>query len=606
MKAFKLQSERYSRLGNMSAQGIKRLLGTPTIDQLQTVIREAVQNSWDASKGTRRKPAFHVHLRRLTEDEMKVFREVIFKDYVPEDTSDCLSGFLQKRNPWVLELSDVGTLGLGGPTDASVITGEDEDSNFVDFVRNVGTPRDTAHGGGTYGYGKSSLYSLSECGTIIVDSQTKYKGRDERRLIACRVASSFVVKNGRDRGKYTGRHWWGKHDKSGEGLDPVTGRTAESISRMIGALDRRGNDYGTSIMILDPVMEDQPEKVMNAIQRALLWNFWPKMVVYPGKGQAMKFRTRLNGKEIHLPALEDCPPLNIFAKAIRSLKSGDAVPIDCQRPSKHLGLLGIEREVKLERLAGFGPDEDGMFAEAACHVALMRPAELVVKYLTGNPLPPTVEWGGVFVCSDEDEVEHAFAMSEPPAHDDWIPSSMPKGNSKTFVRVALRRVRDQMEQVASAVQINAEGQGAELGKLSGRMGGLLTGALGDGLSLSRPSGRTRGSSGKPKTLKICELEGYGPEEWENGEVLAWFSFRVESPDSREVTLTGSPKVFIDGENSDDTPDGTRPEIRVWLDGDEKLIGNGASVLVSTDKADRIWVGISIPDESAVSFTPEIR
>lgn len=605
MNPFERQSEKYTPLGNMSAQGIKRLLGTPTIDQLQTVIREAVQNSWDASGGTRRKPSFHVHLRQLTEDEMKVFREVIFEDYVPEDADDCLSGFLGKRSPWVLELSDIGTTGLGGPTDASVITDDGEDSDFVDFVRNVGSPRDTTHGGGTYGYGKSSLYSLSKCGTIIIDSQTKYKGRDERRLIACRVASSFVVKSGANRGKYTGRHWWGKFDTKGEALDPVTGRSAESISRRIGALERQDNDHGTSIIILDPAMDDVPEKVMNAIQRALLWNFWPKMVAYPGKGQAMHFYTRLNGREIPLPALEECPPLNLFSSAIRNLKSGEADSIDCQRPSKHLGLLSIVKDVKGARLPGFGPSDDGMFPEAACHVALMRPAELVVKYLTGNPLPPAVEWGGVFVCSDEDDVEHAFAMSEPPAHDDWVPSSMPKGNSKTYVRVALRRIRDQMEQISSAVQINAEGQGAELGKLAGRMGALLAGSLGDGLSPSRPNGKVRASSRKPKALRVCDLEGYGPAEWDNGEVLAWFSFRVESPEPRDVTITGTPKVFIDGENSDEAPDGTRPEIRVWLDKDENLIANGPSVVTSTDQTGLVWVGISIPDDSAVSFTPEI-
>lgn len=605
MKAFERQSEKYSRLGNMSAQGIKRLLGTPTIDQLQTVIREAVQNSWDASKGARRKPVFHVHLRELTDKEMDVFREVIFEDYVSEDASDCLSRFLGRSNPWVLELSDVGTSGLGGPTDASVITSEDEDTNFVDFVRNVGTPRDTVHGGGTYGYGKSSLYSLSKCGTIIIDSQATYKSRDERRLIACRVASSFIIEKGANRGKYTGRHWWGKYDRSGECLDPVAGRTAETISRQIGALERGNKDYGTSIMILDPVMEDQPEKVMNAIQRTLLWNFWPKMVPFPGKGQPMSFYTWLNDKEIPLPELDDCPPLNIFSSAIRKLKAGDAIPIDCQRPQKHLGLLRIERDVKGSRLPGFGPEEDGMFPEAACHVALMRPAELVVKYLTGNLLPPTVEWGGVFICSDDGDVEHAFAMSEPPAHDDWIPGSMPKGNSKTFIRVALRRIQEQMEQVASAAQINAEGQGAELAKLSGRMGSLLAGAPGDGLSPSRPNGKGRGSSRNPKSLKICELEGYGPAEWEGDEVLAWFSFRVESPDPREVTLTGSPKIFIDGENSEEAPDGSRSEVRVWLDRDEKLIGKGANVTLNTDEVDLVWVGISIPDESAVSFTPEI-
>lgn len=604
MRVFERQSEKYSKFGNMSAQGIKRLLGTPTIDQLQTVIREAVQNSWDAAAG-REKPQFVVHLRQMGEQEMETVREVLFADYVPEDAPDCLSGFLEQERPWVLELSDIGTSGLGGPTDASVITREDEDSDFVDFVRNVGTPRDTVHGGGTYGYGKSSLYSLSRWGTIVIDSQTRFKGRDERRLIACRVASSFIVESGVNRGKYTGRHWWGKYDHSGEGLDPVTGDTAESVARTIGALEREEKDYGTSIMILDPVMDDEPEKVMNAIQRALLWNFWPKMVTYPGKGASMAFRTILNGVDKELPDIDDCPPLDIFATALRNLKAGEGIHIDCLRPQKPLGLLRIEKEPKGLRLPGFGPQDDDMFPEAACHVALMRPAELVVKYLDGNLLPPAAEWGGVFVCSDEHEVEHAFAMSEPPAHDDWCPKSMPKGNAKTFVRVALRRIREHMELVAGTTQIVATGQGAELARVSGRMGALLAGAIGDGLSPSRRGGKRGSSPRKPKSLRIVNLEGYGPAEWDEGEVLAWFSFEVESPDSREIILSGHPKVFIDGENSDDAPDGTRPEIRAWLNKDEELMGTSERLIIDSSDASTVWVGITIPADCAVSFTPEI-
>ena len=44
-----LHSERYSVNGNLSAEGFRKLLGTPTLDLLQTVVRESVQNSCDAA-----------------------------------------------------------------------------------------------------------------------------------------------------------------------------------------------------------------------------------------------------------------------------------------------------------------------------------------------------------------------------------------------------------------------------------------------------------------------------------------------------------------------------------------------------------------------------
>jgi len=264
----------------------------------------------------------------------------------------------------------------------------------------------------------------------------------------------------------------------------------------------------------------------------------------------------------------------------------------------------IKKGPKGARVPRFGPQDDGMFPESACHVALMRPAELVVKYLEGNLLPPSAEWGGLFLCSDEHEVEHAFAEAEPPAHDDWVPRHMPKGHAKTYVNVALKRVSQEMEQAVSASGIIVEGGHAELAKLSGRMGSLLNGAIGDGLTDDRPATKGGGRS-KRKSLRITNLEGWGPAAWENGEILAWFNFKLESPDSREVILSGKPRVFIDGDLSEEAPDGSRPQIRIWTDENEELLAEGNKLKIKSDQAELIWVGISIPEETAVSFTPEI-
>ena len=52
------------------------------------------------------------------------------------------------------------------------------------------------------------------------------------------------------------------------------------------------------------------------------------------------------------------------------------------------------------------------------HVALMRKAELVVRYEAGPPLPGDhFGYAGVFKC--DDDVDEIFRRSEPPTHDDW-------------------------------------------------------------------------------------------------------------------------------------------------------------------------------------------
>ena len=50
LKPLDRESEPYSQYGNMSADGIQRLLGAPNLNALQILIRETVQNSWDAGK----------------------------------------------------------------------------------------------------------------------------------------------------------------------------------------------------------------------------------------------------------------------------------------------------------------------------------------------------------------------------------------------------------------------------------------------------------------------------------------------------------------------------------------------------------------------------
>ncbi|MBF2923715.1 hypothetical protein HKB12_23470, partial [Escherichia coli] len=146
----------------------------------------------------------------------------------------------------------------------------------------------------------------------------------------------------------------------------------------------------------------------------------------------------------HVPNPEDFPPLNLFSSALNALQQDaeEVKTIWCERPRRALGKLSIQRNLRADRV-GAALVENSIIPETANHIALMRPFGLVVKYLEGTALPDSrFEWGGVFVCSEEEIVEQAFSTSEPPAHDDWIPENLPKGHQKTFVNVALRNLKE--------------------------------------------------------------------------------------------------------------------------------------------------------------------
>lgn len=484
-----LHSEPYSSTGNIG-ENFKRLLGKPTLGPLHTVIREAVQNIADAAK-LGRGPEILIRLRHLTGEQTTSLRERIFAE-LPEapGSRDGLARFLNGASPIVLEICDFRTTGLGGPTRADRIPADTPRTDFINFLRNIGTPRDTDHGGGTYGFGKASFYAISRCRTILVDTLLSEEPF-ERRFIGCHVGSRFERPD--DDGmmrQFTGRHWWGVCDPNDGVADPATGALAGEFARQIGLPERgtgEAGKSGTSIMILDPDLDDGDLSVSGRrIIEAMLWSFWPRMMRDTPEAKRFSCRVMVGEEELAVPHPEDFPPLDLFCKAMSAVRRGegnDVRPITCGRPKKDLGVLAFEKGLRAPRRPLVA--EESLFEPdgPSCHIALMRPVELVVKYLPGKPMPDSrFEWAGVFVASNDDEVESAFAKAEPPAHDDWIPADLPKGRTRTFVKVALERLAQHAESMGGLAMVRPvpAADAPPLARVAGRLGAVLAGVTGDG------------------------------------------------------------------------------------------------------------------------------
>ena len=126
-----LQSEPYSASGNLAADGFKKLLGTPTLDLLSTVIREALQNSCDAAKKGKG-PTVIIRLRELSEKERDTLENVVLSHSIPDSKSSSrFKELAQRSTRWMLEISDIGTVGLTGPTRADRIPPGCRDTDFA-------------------------------------------------------------------------------------------------------------------------------------------------------------------------------------------------------------------------------------------------------------------------------------------------------------------------------------------------------------------------------------------------------------------------------------------------------------------------------------------
>lgn len=608
-----LHSEPYGVTGNIG-ENFLRLLGTPALSQLQTVIREAVQNIADAAK-LKTGPEILIRLRRLNAAEMKCFRTKLIADLPDEETSrTSLSAFLASDDPVVLEICDYGTTGLGGPTRADRIPVGTKRTDFINFLRNIGTPRDTDHGGGTYGFGKAALYSVSRCRTILVDTLTDDGKEGERRLIGCHIGSRFETEEMGMLRQFTGRHWWGVI-KPREGIaDPALGERAEALAEAVGLPEREQGRTGTSIMILDFETEgEELEVIGQRIVEGLLFSFWPRMMRSAPKKKRFSCRVMVGDKELVVPEPESFPPLDLYCKAMRAARSGegnDVRTIACERPIRQLGRLALEKGLRGKRRPVVA--EDSLFPDTAHHIALMRPVELIVNYLEGNPIPDErFEWAGVFLVDKTDDVERAFALSEPPAHDDWVPGNMERGHAKTFVNVALRRLETaarQMGEIGSARPPRMS-DAPPLARVAGRLGAALSGVGGDGGGEPRGGGGVgggRGDGGGAKRKARASRPVFERLVRDEGAVLALFSTEVwQDEELSGQMLAAHASVALDGAAAKLDRSLEAPEVVRMRSADGSLAGEGGALALD-GFAGPFEILVRVPPDCAVTLDVRLR
>ena len=312
MRQLYLHSERFGPTGNSTSEGVLNQLGRPNLDLISLLVREAVQNSWDARRDQRGGVTFRIDLSALTDLQLDTLAQSVFADVPP---SLPLTGVLEGvERPRVLVLSDHGTIGLGGPTRADIPTPPGQPRDFIDFLRNVGHPPDRPMTGGTYGYGKAASYLASRGQTICV--YTRWEGPDgfESRFIAAALGGTYQAA-GPERELLTGRHWWGVER---DGIaEPVVGEEADEIGAALGLRVRSGNDTGTSIIVIAPDFgETTPQDAIEQICASVLWNFWPKMLPGSSGVVPIAFRFVLDGAAVAVPEPAEYPPLEGYVQAL--------------------------------------------------------------------------------------------------------------------------------------------------------------------------------------------------------------------------------------------------------------------------------------------------
>jgi hypothetical protein len=606
------KSQRFDAEGSTTAPGILKQLGRPSLDEFTILVREAAQNSWDARRGDG-DVEFSIRVERVG-DRASTWKDLLLPGPPERSVPDFEKAI--SSHAWCLVVSDRGTQGLGGPVRATERPLPGEKNDFVQFLRNVGEPRDSALGGGTYGFGKGIFYRTSSVRTILADSRVKLVNGYQRRVMGAALGNDFWDKTDT---RYTGRHWWGRVNQGV--VDPVVGFEAERIARALGLPPFQPHETGTNIVVLgvdlglvsdtDETGFPDPQSLGVHLASAMLWNLWPKFrAIDANAPTAMHFSVTVDGELISIPSPLDVLSLRPFVEAYLALED----PRERRsyrknaHPKIHTGDLAVR--------VGVAPSSETAVVRAARpfddlphHVVRMRQPGLVVDYLEGPGHPdPLFAYGGVFRATAA--ADDYFAASEPPTHDGWHPEGLDKA-AKSVVTGAQRWIRDDLNQRFLIASSSGSGTSTTgLGQGSRRLSSLVAGVSATGADPTGPgtSGGGPGGGGSTGTGRApIRLVG---EPWiasHAGSLAVFIRANVRDLDVLTSVRARMDVVLDGGGREAHAPTGAlTPQILGWASGNDSSVFHPGDLLTNFH-GEEDWIIIAqFSDEVVTRFRLEVE
>ena len=273
--------------------------------------------------------------------------------------------------------------------------------------------------GGSYGFGKGVYEEASDCNTFIVYSvyepnpNSPSDPGSHARLFGCATFDGHTM----GKTNFKGRALFGVYKKR-HGLTecrPILDDDAHRMAKQLGFLERKPNDYGTSIMIIGSTID------IDDLRTSVEDYWWPR--IYSNQ---LSVELWEDDDDVRPPEPRDREDLRPYLRCYSLIEEKMA-------PDEEERLMKLQRESGSDAQPGQlalkalpQSDEDSLDdVESDTHldstVALIRSGpKMVVEYLDPGGRA-AANFAGVFLSHPD--VEQELHLSEPPAHDSWAPNS---------------------------------------------------------------------------------------------------------------------------------------------------------------------------------------
>lgn len=561
--------KRYSKphgAGDQTSGGRGKLLkSNSNLSRTELLVRETLQNSWDAREQGWY-PAFGIRLHKLSPETRAILLKQVFTE--TDHNLDKLRQSLNNEDCHVLEIYDRGTVGLNGPVHPSKAPEPGEPNNFTPLVFDIGTTKTAEGSGGTYGFGKTAAFEASAAHAVVYWSATSNRQDElEHRLIAASLHEPYHIGGKR----YTGAHWWGVPSEGA--VIPLTGSDAEELGEKLfhthfGFEEDGDPEKGTSILIIDPIVSikennaseetrvavrtrEHVETLLQQLKEAIARHAWPKFILDEQDEPPMSIELLHDELALEIEELDVAEYVDqnygdygYSLAQIRKEQGTDYAddspalarnerPLTSQTFDIVLGKTPLEDQHGREKLYGKRDSRlvghlhlfryanlDAASATVAPmrSVALMRSLpELVVSYEKfGIQDDDIITWHGVF--KPVPEVDHHFGATEPPTHDAWVPNNAESEVSSSVVDRTLKAIKRRVSEFLGQ-SIKAEGvQGISVRKIARSLAGFMpVGAPADD-NREAPSQRQQSPAGARQKDYVTVLQAIDVKAQSRGQV----------------------------------------------------------------------------------------